>query len=82
MNDDANENNTAADYRINNKTKLSRSFKYKTKIIGSPPANNNTLDRELVVQLKHLINFWRSLHLPLINCEIELDLLWKKNWYV
>ena len=24
-------------------------------------------------------NFWRSLDLPLINCEIELDLKWTKN---
>ena len=23
-----------------------------------------------------LSNFWRSLDLPLINCEIELDMLW------
>ena len=24
-------------------------------------------------------NFWRSLDLPLINCEIELDLSWSKE---
>ena len=24
-------------------------------------------------------NFWRFLNLPLINCEIELDLKWTKN---
>ena len=24
-------------------------------------------------------DFWRSLDLPLINCEIELDLSWSKN---
>ena len=29
--------------------------------------------------LKHLSNFWRSLDLPLINCEIELDLSWTKD---
>ena len=29
---------------------------------------------EVVVPLKYLSNFWRSLDLPLINCEIELDL--------
>ena len=29
--------------------------------------------------LKHLINFWRSLNIPLINCEIELILTWSKN---
>ena len=29
--------------------------------------------------LKYLWNFWRSLDLPLINCEIELDLSWTKE---
>ena len=43
-----------------------------TKIIGSPPNNGNRLNPEIVAPLKHLINFWRSLNLHLINCEIEL----------
>ena len=30
-------------------------------------------------QLKYLSNCWRSLDLSLINCEIELDLLWTKD---
>ena len=38
------------------------------------PNNNNILDAEVVVPLKYLSNFWRFLDLPLINCEIELDL--------
>ena len=29
--------------------------------------------------LKYLSNFWRSLSIPLINCEIELILTWFKN---
>ena len=42
MNDDANENNSAGNYRINNsQTTTSKSFEYKTKIMGSGPANNN-----------------------------------------
>ena len=28
--------------------------------------------------LKYLINLWRSLELPLINCKIELKLKWTK----
>ena len=32
VNDDANENNAAGNYRINNKTTTSKSFEYKTKI--------------------------------------------------
>ena len=29
--------------------------------------------------MKYLSNFWRSLNLPLINCEVELDLSWEKE---
>ena len=75
MNDDANENNAAGNYRINNnKATASKSFEYKTKIKESMPANDSRLDTEIVVSLKYLSNFWRSLDLPLINCEIELGL--------
>ena len=74
MNDNAIENN-ADNYRINkNKTIASKSFKYKTKIIGSTPNDNNTLDAEVIDPLKYFSNFWRSLDLPLINSEVELDL--------
>ena len=38
-----------------------------------------TLNVEVTIPLKHLSNFWRLLDLPLINCEIELDLSWKKD---
>ena len=34
------------------------------------------LNEESVVPLKYLSNFWRSLDLPLINCEIEPGLRW------
>ena len=30
--------------------------------------------------LKHLSNFWRTLHIPLIKCEIFLTLTWCKNF--
>ena len=36
-------------------------------------------ETEVVIPVKHLSNFWRSLNLPLINCEIELILSWSKN---
>ena len=66
--DDMNENNEAG-----------KSFVYKTKIVGSAPADGNALDREVIVPLKHASNFWRSLDLPLINCEIKLDLSWLED---
>ena len=34
---------------------------------------------KIVAPLKHLRNFWRSLNIPLINCEVELILIWFKN---
>ena len=33
----------------------------------------------MTIRLKYLSNVWRFLDLPLINREIELDLLWTKN---
>ena len=32
-----------------------------------------------MVPLKYLSNFWRTLQMPLINCEIELILTWSRN---
>ena len=33
----------------------------------------------MVVPLKHSSNFWRSLDMPLINCEVSLILAWSEN---
>ena len=35
-------------------------------------------ETEVVIPLKHLSNFWRSLNIPLINCKVELILTWSK----
>ena len=32
-----------------------------------------------MVPLKYLSNFWRTLEMPLINCEITLDLNWSED---
>ena len=34
---------------------------------------------EVIVLLKYFSTFCRSLDLPLITCEVELDLLWTKD---
>ena len=61
VNDDANENDYADNYRINNnKTTTSKSFEYNTKILGSIPNNNSSLGTEIVVPLKYLSTFCRS----------------------
>ena len=70
----------------------SESFKYKVSITGKTSNINqevcentelgNTKTKknlEIVVPLKHLSNFWRSLNMPLINCEVYLTLTWSEN---
>ena len=32
-----------------------------------------------MVPLKYLSNFWRTLEMPLINCEVELILTWSTD---
>ena len=41
-------------------------FKSKVKIIGSTPDNGNTNKVEIIVPLKYLSNFWRTLEMSLI----------------
>ena len=51
------------------------SFKYKTSIVGKTPEDNDSLtNAKVVIPLKHLSYFWRSLNIPLINFEVELVL--------
>ena len=66
-----------ADLTIDN----SQSFKYKAALLGkTADAVNNTnssvKDAKIVVPLKYLSNFWRSLEMPLINCKVYLELNW------
>ena len=51
----------------------STSFKFKQQITGQT-GNGGTKNVEIMVQLKYLHNFWRTLEMPLINCEIILQL--------
>ena len=65
---------------INPLSSDSESFKYKTSITGKTPENNDSLlNAKLVILLKYLRYFWKSLNIPLINCEVELILTWSKN---
>ena len=59
----------------------SKSFDYKADFIEDDVTHNNLTknDVKIVVPLKYLSNFWRSLNIPLINCEVELILTWFKN---
>ena len=68
----------------------SNAFKYKNKITGNTYDVLNTADDyvavkegtqeiELAIPLRYLGNFWRALNMPLISCEISLELKWNKN---
>ena len=68
----------------------SEAFKYKNKITsntynadagaqGYDINKNGTQKKELAIPLKYLGNFWRALNIPLISCEVFLELKWNKN---
>ena len=57
----------------------SESFKSKVKQTGNPPNNRNTKDVEIIVPLKYLSNLWRTLEMPLINCEVNIILTWSRD---
>ena len=78
--------NIPANNVFNNNTVVnSNTFKYKNKIIGNMynvaagaagyDANKNgTQTIELAIPLKYLGNFCRALNMPLISCEVSLEL--------
>ena len=70
LSDDANGDNFS-----NIKVVNSNTFKYKNKIINNKN-NAGTKDIELAIPLKY---FWRALNIPLISCEVSLELKWDKN---
>ena len=40
---------------------------------------NGMQEEELTIPLIYLGNFWRALNIPLISCEVSLELKWDKN---
>ena len=62
-------------------TDTSSSFKYKVSLLGNPVLAGNITKRsvKVVVPLKYLSNFVRSLEMPLVNCKIKLNSTWKKE---
>ena len=85
LSDDADDNNFD-----NIKADNSNTFKYKNKITGNTynvdagaqgydVNKNGTQEVELAIPLKYLGNFWRALNIPLISCEVSLELKWDKN---
>ena len=85
LSDDADDNNFD-----NIKVVNSNTFKYKNKITantynvdagasGYDVNKNGPQEVELAISLKYLGNFWRALNIPLISCEVSLELKWDKN---
>ena len=85
LSDDGDDNNFD-----NIKVVNSNTFNYKNKITGNTynvdagaqgydVNKNGTQEVELDIPLKHLGNFWRALNIPLISCEVSLELKWNKN---
>ena len=64
-----NDNNEITVFTRNN---LTDSFNFKVKFTGQ----TGNKDVEIMVPLKYLSNFWRTLEMPLINCEVNLILTW------
>ena len=54
------------------------SFNFKAKITGKTE-DDGTKDVEIMVPLKYLSNFWRTLEMSLINCEVNLILTWSST---
>ena len=57
------------------KTNLTDSFKFKAKITGQT-GNGGAKNVEIMVPLKYLSHLWRTLEMPLINCEVNLISTW------
>ena len=63
-----NNNGNIVDFNEDNATD---SFNFKTKITGQINDDGEINSVEIMVPLKYVSNFWRTLEMPLINCEIE-----------
>ena len=68
-----NNNNSMVDFAVNN---LTDSFNFEVKITGQTTGNNGKKEVEIMVSLKYLNNLWRTLEMPLINCDVNLILIW------
>ena len=70
-----NNNDEIVIFRFNNTTD---SFNFKAKITGQT-GDDGRKDVEIIVPLKYLSNFWRTLEMPLINCEVNFILTWSST---
>ena len=68
------ERNSGAEGSVDYSIKNSKSFDYKTSIAGKLEDDNIEKDDvKVAVPLNFLSNFWRTLDISLINCEVSLN---------
>ena len=60
---------------------LTDSFNFKAEITGQT-GDDGIKNVEIMVPLVYFSVFWRSLELPLINCEVNLILTWSANYVI
>ena len=56
-------------------------FTFQTKIAGRT-GNDGTKNVKNKVKLNYLSNFWGTLEMPLINCELNLILTWSDRCFI
>ena len=71
-----NNNGDIADFNGDNATD---SFNFKAKRTGQTDDDGKINNVEIMVPLKYLSNFWRTLEMPLTNCEVNLILTWSAD---
>ena len=65
-----------------NLTNVSTSLDYRSKLLGDGVAENNNAvwkNAKIIVPLKYVSSFFRSLELPLINTKLYIELNYTKN---
>ena len=88
-NDNIPAGNTFDNIRVDN----SNTSKYKNRIIANTynvdagaadydADKNCTQEVEVAIPLKYLGSFWRALNIPLISCEVSLELKWDKYFVI
>ena len=70
--------NDDGDFVDFNDANATDSFNFTTKIT-SETNDDGIINIEIMVPLKYLSNFWRTIEMPLINYEVELILDWSAN---
>ena len=60
---------------------LTDSFEFKVKMAGQT-GDDGTKNIEIMVPIKNLSNFWKTLEMPLINCEVNFILAWSEKYVI